>query len=361
MTLIQKVIRLLSVNHNGLTTKELYEKLPEYSPTGIRGVISRYLRTTETPAFERKEAGIFVLIEVIKAEKTEEGVSLSYRASYETPENGSIDFFYKDVFVDNEMMEEGVYEKKRTFTDEQDFLNAKKNLQAVLAHADAKTILNKLKTESFDMILTDPPYRVISGGTGGKNAPRGMLSKNDGKIFDNNDIQFDEYIPECYRVLKPDRQAYFFTNFLNLQPLMEAVQRAGFKIHNLLVWLKNNATPNRWYMKNCEYVLFCYKGKAKAISNCGSKTVHQFDNIKGQKLHETEKPVELLKMYIENSTEEGDWILDPFAGSGSTMAASLLLNRKVFTCEIDKKYLAVIKNRAISIIKNGTDERALSV
>lgn len=259
------------------------------------------------------------------------------------------------------MMEEGVYEQRRTYTDEQDFLNAKKNLQAVLAHADAKTILNKLKTESFDMILTDPPYRVISGGTGGKNAPRGMLSKNDGKIFDNNDIQFEEYIPECYRVLKPDRQAYFFTNFLNLQPLMEAVQRAGFKIHNLLVWLKNNATPNRWYMKNCEYVLFCYKGKAKAISNCGSKTVHQFDNIKGQKLHETEKPIELLKMYIENSTEEGDWILDPFAGSGSTMAASLLLNRKVFTCEIDKKYLAVIKNRAISIIKNGTDERALSV
>ncbi|MCR5020070.1 site-specific DNA-methyltransferase, partial [Ruminococcus sp.] len=281
--------------------------------------------------------------------------------TYDTLENGSIDLFYKDVFVENEMIEEGVYEQRRAFADEQDFFNAKINLQAVLAHADAKTILNKLKTESFDMILTDPPYRVISGGTGGKNAPKGMLSKNDGKIFDNNDIQFDEYIPECYRVLKPDRQAYFFTNFLNLQQLIEAVQRAGFKVHNLLVWLKNNATPNRWYMKNCEYVLFCYKGKAKAISNCGSKTVHQFDNIKGPKLHETEKPVELLKMYIENSTEEGEWILDPFAGSGSTMAASLLLNRKVFTCEIDKKYLNVIKTRAISILKSGEDDRNLVI
>ena len=361
MNLIKKVIKLLNLNNGSLTTKELYEKLPEYSPTGIRGVISRYLRTNKEPAFERKEAGVFVLIEVIKAENTESGVNLSYTASYSTEDNGSIDFFYKDVFIDNEKLEEGTYMQQHKFVDEQDFLDAQNNLCAVLANADAKTILSKLKSESFSLILTDPPYRTISGGTGGKNAPRGMLSKNDGKIFNFNDISFDEYIPECYRVLKQDSQAYFFTNFLNLQPLMEAVQKAGFKIHNLLAWLKNNATPNRWYMKNCEYVLFCYKGKAKAIKECGSKTIHQFDNIKGVKVHETEKPVELLKMYINNSTEPGDWVLDPFAGSGSTLAASLLLNRKVFTSEIDDKYLSVIRERAKSILKTGTDNRGLIV
>ena len=64
-------------------------------------------------------------------------------------------------------------------------------------------------------------------------------------------------------------------------------------------------------------------------------------------------------MYINNSTEPGDWVLDPFAGSGSTLAASLLLNRKVFTVEIDDKYLGVIKERAKSILKTGTDNRGL--
>ena len=123
------------------------------------------------------------------------------------------------------------------------------------------------------------------------------------------------------------------------------MQKVGFKLHNLLVWVKNNATPNRWYMKNCEYVILARKGKARAINNCGSKTVHQFDNILGTKTHETEKPVELLKQYIENSSHENDWILDPFGGSGSTACAVLELGRRFLTIEIDDKYIGNIHER----------------
>ena len=177
-----------------------------------------------------------------------------------------------------------------------------------------------------------------------------MLSKNDGKIFNFNDINLKDWLTEAYRLLKDGSQAYVFTNFLNLQETMETMQEIGFKLHNLLVWQKNNATPNRWYMKNCEYVIFARKGKAKAVNNCGSMTVHQFNNVIGNKTHETEKPIDLLKFYIENSTKKDDWVLDPFAGSGSTAVAAIETGRKFFTAEIDPKYIGNIHERIKSVI-----------
>jgi site-specific DNA-methyltransferase (adenine-specific) len=99
-------------------------------------------------------------------------------------------------------------------------------------------------------------------------------------------------------------------------------------------------------MKNCEYILFLRKGKAKWINDIGgSKTVHKFDNIIGHKLHPTEKPIDLLKLYISNSSNEGDIVLDPFAGSGSTLLASKELNRKYIGYEIDKQYYDIAVER----------------
>lgn len=356
MSLIQKVIRLLGKARKPVSNKELYEEMPEYSHEGIRGVISRYLNSTDNPAFQRLKDGVYVLCEIISAEKMEDGnTKLSYAATYDI-EGSSVTFFHKD-YVTEEAVDPGTYLASKSYEDIEGLLDETSHLSGILAHADCKDIIKRLKDNSFDLILTDSPYKVISGGAGAKGAPRGMLSKNDGKIFTYNDISFDEFIPDCYRILKDNCHAYFFTNFLNLQPLMEAVQKAGFKIHNLLAWVKNNATPNRWYMKNGEYVLLCYKGKAKAIKNCGSKTFHQFNNILGKKLHETEKPIDLLRMYIENSTEPGDWICDPFAGSGATMAAALLSGRKCFTSEIDEKYIPTIYERIKGCLRNGFDIR----
>lgn len=355
MTLIEKVIQLLGIKKEPMTNEQLYEAMPEYSKEGIRGVISRYLSKSEHPKFQRLKDGVYILSEIIKAEPNEDtgNTKLTYSATYES-EGHSVTFFHKDFEVP-EIVEKGTYLSAKSYDDIEKMLEDKEHILGVLAHADSKDILKRLRSNSFDLILTDPPYKTISGGNKGKGSPKGMLSKNDGKIFTFNDISFDEYIPDCYRILKNNSHAYFFTNFLNLQPLMEAVQKAGFKIHNLLAWIKNNATPNRWYMKNGEYVLLCYKGKAKAINNCGSKTFHQFDNIIGKKVHETEKPIELLQMYIENSTKPGDWVCDPFAGSGSTMAASILSGRKCFTAEIDEKYIPTIYERIKGLLAEGQD------
>lgn len=135
------------------------------------------------------------------------------------------------------------------------------------------------------------------------------------------------------------------TNVLNFEHYLLLAKQVGFKLHNLLVWEKNNCTPNRWYMKNCEYILFLRKGSAKKINNVGSKTVHQFDNIIGSKRHPTEKPIDLMEYYIANSSNKGDIVFDPFMGSGSTGVAAQNLNRDFIGIELDVKYFNIAKER----------------
>lgn len=100
-------------------------------------------------------------------------------------------------------------------------------------------------------------------------------------------------------------------------------------------------------MNSYELVLMLRKGKARKINHMGTKNILKIPNIKGNKLHPTEKPVELMKILIENSSNENAIILDPFFGSGSTAVACIESNRKFVGCEIDKKYYEIAKNRIV--------------
>lgn len=196
-----------------------------------------------------------------------------------------------------------------------------------------------------DVIVTDPPYRVISGGNAADGRPTGVLAANDGRIFSANDIAFTDYLPQLYVALKDPGHLYMMVNFFNLEVALAATRQAGFDIHNLLVWQKNTVTPNRWYMKNCEYVIFARKGKAVTIANPGSKTVHSFTNATGDRLHPVEKPVDLMRLYIENSSKPGDLVLDPFMGSGTTGVAAKATGRRFLGIEVDPQYYAVACRR----------------
>lgn len=219
-----------------------------------------------------------------------------------------------------------------------------------MINADSIQSMKNMESESIDVLVTDPPYKTITGGdSNGKNSerPKGMLSGNR-KLFVHQNIKISDWMPEVYRILKQGCHAYIFTNTLNLTEMLNESQKVGFKLHNLLVWQKNNCTPSQYYMKNCEYVLFLRKGKAKWINDIGgSKTVHQFDNIIGNKTHPCEKPVDLLKFYISNSSNEGDIVFDPFCGTGSTLVAAQELNRQYLGYEIDKEYFNVAVDKLI--------------
>ena len=220
-----------------------------------------------------------------------------------------------------------------------------------LLKGDCLELMKEIPDKSIDLVVTDPPYKMNHSTGGCTNI--GMRNKWQGNIKAGNtvmnfnlDIKFSEWLPEIYRVLKSDSHCYIFCNDKNVQELLNEATKCGFKESNILVWIKNNATPNRYYMKNLEFILFLYKGKARPIKDMGSKCAVEFKNINGkEKLHPTQKPVSLLELYISNSSIENDLVLDPFMGSGSTGVACVHTNRNFIGIELDENYFNIAKER----------------
>lgn len=215
-----------------------------------------------------------------------------------------------------------------------------------LMFGDCLERMKEIPDGSVDLCVSDIPYKLTGGGKGdGVNSkrPKGILT-------DNTQLmqvpKFEDWLPHLYRVMKNGTHIYLMCNFKNLNDLMNKSSKVGFKHINLLVWEKNNCTPSQFYMKNCEYTLLLRKGSSKYINDIGgSKTVHRFDNIIGNKVHPTEKPVELMKFYVENSSNAGDVVLDMFMGSCSTGVACLNTNRKFVGVEMDENYFNIAKDR----------------
>ena len=215
-----------------------------------------------------------------------------------------------------------------------------------LMKGDCLERMKEIPDGSVDLCVSDIPYKLTGGGKGdGANSkrPKGIL-------VDNSQLmkvpKFEDWLPDLYRIMKDGSHIYLMCNFKNLNDLMNKSLAVGFKHINLLVWEKNNCTPSQFYMKNCEYTLLLRKGKSKYINNIGeSKTVHKFNNIIGNKVHPTEKPEELMKFYVENSSNVGDTVLDIFMGSGSTGVACLNTNRKFLGVEMDENYFDIGVNR----------------
>lgn len=354
-TIVEKVINLLSKETCAMTLKDIYPKLKEHTPASIRGNINRYISNNKNPKIRRMKRGLYSIVEVLTIENIDEDTKKISYVNECKLNNQRIAFFHKD-YLTKENVKVGIYNNNKEFNNYNDMINDFNSISSVVAEGDSRDILKRFKDASFDCLITDPAYACISGGTSTKKGkPSGILSKNDGKIFKHNNIKFEEWLSETYRVLKEGSHAYIFTNFLNLQDLMNIASKVGFKFHNLLVWAKNNKTPNRWYMKGCEYILFCRKGKAKSINNMGSNNVIQINNILGDKIHETEKPLELISEFVLNSTKENDWILDTFGGSFVLNIAGLIHNRKVFSIDLDDKYITNGINRIKNFIKHGED------
>ena len=214
--------------------------------------------------------------------------------------------------------------------------------RVVIYNADANSILNEKQFQGIaDCVVTDPPYPLTSGG---KNTGTlgGVLSKhnysNDGKIVDC-DISWSEISKIVFALLKEDTHCYIMSNNRNVKDMWQSAEDAGLYFHNLLVWIKHNTTPNKFYMKNAEFTGFFKKGKAKTINLKGSQSAIKVANPKQTK-HPTEKPVELMKTYILNSTNENDLVIDPFCGTGSTAIACLETNRRFIGFEKDPVHYA---------------------
>ena len=220
-----------------------------------------------------------------------------------------------------------------------------------LRNDDCLNVFKTLSDNSVDLIVTDPPYKTTSRGDSGNSG--GMMQKKinmAGKVFEFNSIDCEDYAPQFYRVLKDGSHCYVMTNHINLIHMLNTFTNCGFHFIKSLIWDKGNKIMGQYYMSQFEYILFFRKGRGISINNCGTSDILSVPNVKirdgrGNNLHDTEKPVELMEILISNSTKEGDIVLDPFMGIGASGVASKKLRRDFIGIEIDKKYFDIAKQR----------------
>ena len=223
-----------------------------------------------------------------------------------------------------------------------------------LYNQDCLAGLKNVTTKSIDLVVTDMPYKIVGGGCsphGGN--PKGILKREReyvaddradvvraGKLFRHNDIQPSEWLPDVYRVLKQSTHCYIMVNARNLKDLQVEAEKVGFIFQQLLVWKKDNCVMNKYYMNQLEFILMLRKGAAKNVNDMGISNCLSCPNIigKGEQHHPTQKPIALMEVLIRQSSNEGDIVLDPFAGGGSTLIAAKRLNRRYIGFEIDKQY-----------------------
>ena len=220
-----------------------------------------------------------------------------------------------------------------------------------IKQGDCLELMKDIPDESVDLIVTDPPYKITSRGNGGNSG--GMFQKkivNKGQVFNNNDISIKDYLGEFYRMLKPQTHCYIMTNNKNITEFLMAVKESDFHFIKNLVWVKDNKIMGQSYMSQFEYIIFLRKGRHKKINNCGESDVLTFPNKKlkdenGKTIHDTEKPVGLMKVLIDNSSQPYDLVLDPFMGIGSTGVACQNTNRNFIGFELDETYFNIAKER----------------
>lgn len=220
-----------------------------------------------------------------------------------------------------------------------------------LYNGDCLELMKNIPDGSVDLVLTDPPYPTTSRGNAGNSG--GMLQKEinkKGKVFEHNNIDCSEYAPEFYRVLKDGSHCYVMTNHINLIKMLNVFTDCGFHFIKSLIWNKGNKIMGQYYMSQFEYILFFRKGYGKKINNCGTADILSVPNKKtkdenGKNIHDTEKPIELMQILIENSSNENDVVLDSFMGVGATALACINTNRNFIGIELDKGYFDIAEKR----------------
>ena len=169
------------------------------------------------------------------------------------------------------------------------------------------------------MTVTDPPYNV---------AYRAMSRKGTSRAIQNDDLggEFESFLFEvCRNILSSTTGAiYIFMSSSELHSLYSAFTRAGGHYSTFLIWAKHHFTLGRSdYQRQYEPILYGWREGANRFW-CGARNqgdVWSFAKPAVNDLHPTMKPVALIEQAIQNSSHEGDIVLDPFGGSGSTLIA----------------------------------------
>ena len=218
-----------------------------------------------------------------------------------------------------------------------------------LYNDDCLDVLKEVDDNSVDFILTDPPYNIARDNNLHTMGRKGI-------DFGEWDKGFDlfSYIDLLPRVCTKDASVVIFNDWKNIGEIAKYAESKGLVIKDMLRWEKSNPMPrnrDRRFIVDYEVAVWLTMPKAKWTFNRQSETYDR-PLFKGsivcgneKTAHTTQKPIWLMKEILQVLSNEGDTVLDPFMGSGSTGVACKELGRNFIGVELDKQYFDIATKR----------------
>lgn len=244
-------------------------------------------------------------------------------------------------------------------------------------NGDCMNILKKLPKKSANLIFADPPYNLqLKNELYRPNQTKVDGVNDDWDKFSTNE-EYDKFTKDwlsaCHEVMADDATIWVIGSYHNIFRVGKIMMDLGFWILNDVQWYKTNPMPNFrgvrftnatetliWAKKSENQKKYTFNHQVMKQLNGGKQMTsvwqiplctgnERIKNEQGKKAHSTQKPEELLKRVILSSSSEGDLVLDPFSGSGTTCAVAKKLNRKSVGIEKEEKYIKISKKRLENI------------
>lgn len=209
-------------------------------------------------------------------------------------------------------------------------------------------LLASLENKTIDLVLIDPPYDISrptnfqSGEETGKDTDRFRISMDFGE-WDKNFTGLEIAIRECFRVLKDGGTMICFYDLWKIETLKSYLEAAGFVQIRFIEWIKTNPVPINSkinYLTNSREVAVLGVKKSKPTFHSEyDNGIYRYPICQDKdRFHPTQKPLALIADLINKHSNEGEIVLDCFAGSCTTGVAAVLNNRQFIGCELDTEY-----------------------
>ena len=239
-----------------------------------------------------------------------------------------------------------------------------------LYQGDCLDLLAQIPESSVDLVFADPPYFLSNGGItchAGKmvSVNKGTWDKSQGPAANH---EFNRsWLSACQRILKPNGSLWVSGTAHVIHSVGFAMQQLGFKLLNDISWVKPNPPPNlscRYFTHATETIIWAARDKKSRHTfnyklmkeaNGGKQMKSVWEHIKPPETwekrfgkHPTQKPLALLERILLASSHEGDLVLDPFSGSGTTLLAAFRLRRHALGCELSAEFVSLSVQRICS-------------
>lgn len=221
---------------------------------------------------------------------------------------------------------------------EKEIIPIKSNLKIICYNGNCIDLMKKSNLKKCSLLLSDPPY--------GMDFKSGHVDKNKWDKINNDQIQetisvLDQSFYEIKKHLLPDAHVYIFGNpneIENIKPIFCKY----FKLKNILIWDREiiGMGDLKTYGRSYDVIYFGYNETWKDLNGTRDRDILRFERVSPNNLiHPTEKPLSILEYLIKKSTNENDYIIDPFSGSCSALKAAEKLNRNAYGFELELKYI----------------------